>query len=149
MKQFFLALYIFFFASYIFSTAQTNQTTQKVGNLTVIITGLENTNGDIQIGLFNSKESYNGKKKKFKGAIIKIKTKDVKWELKDIPFGVYAIKAFHDENSNDKIDTNFIGIPTESYGFSNNVKGFFGPPGFDKAKFKFNSNHMEIKITLK
>jgi len=72
----------------------------------------------------------------------------VKWEVKNIPFGEYAIKVFHDEDSDDKIDTNFIGIPTESYGFSNNVKGFFGLPGFEKAKFHFNKQDMQIEIKL-
>ena len=129
-------------------TAQNNQNHQNIGNLIVIINDLKNNNGDVKIGLFNSKESYNGKEEKFKGAILEIENKMVIWEVNNIPFGEYAIKAFHDEDQDDEIDTNFIGIPTESYGFSNNAKGLFGPPSFDKAKFRFNNQDMQIEINL-
>jgi len=102
-------------------------------------------------GKINSNKKTNFlsfKSKKFKGAVIKIENKKVKWEVKNIPFGEYAIEAFHDEDGDDKVDTNFIGIPTESYGFSNNIKGLFGPPSFEKAKFLFNKQNMQIEIKL-
>ena len=41
--------------------------------------------------------------------------------------GRYAAIALHDENGNGKLDKNFLGIPTEPYGFSNNVQGFLRP----------------------
>ena len=125
MNKLFLALLMIFLVSNNLLTAQNRQSTQKTGNLKVIINDLKSNKGVVQIGLFNSKEGYNGKKKKFKGAIIKIENKKATWVVRNIPFGYYAIKTFHDEDNDNKIDTNFIGIPTESYGFSNNVKGFF------------------------
>ena len=148
MNKIFLYLIMFFLTSSHLLTAQNNQNHPNTGNLTVIVNGLKNNNGDVKMGLFNSKESYNGEKKKFKGIIIKIENKKVKWEVKNIPFGEYAIKTFHDEDEDDVVDTNFIGIPTESYGFSNNAKGLFGPPSFNKAKFHFNNQDMQIEIKL-
>ena len=53
----------------------------------------------------------------------------------DIPKGVYTIGIFVDVNLNNKMDTNFVGIPKEQYGFSNNAKGFMGPPTFEAASF--------------
>jgi len=53
----------------------------------------------------------------------------------DIPKGVYTIGIFVDVNLNNKMDTNFVGIPKEQYGFSNNAKGFMGPPTFKAASF--------------
>ncbi len=38
-------------------------------------------------------------------------------------------------NGNKKLDKNFLGIPKEQYGFSNNVMGRMSPPTFDQAKF--------------
>ena len=113
-----------------------------------MITGLKTTSGDVQIGLFDSKESYDGKKSKFAGAIIKVESVQVKWVIKDLPYGQYAIKAFHDQNGNNKIDTNFLGMPVEKFGFSNNIKSFFGVPKFDKVKFNFNRDAMSIKVVL-
>jgi len=50
--------------------------------------------------------------------------------------GTYAISFVHDENENGKLDTNFLGIPTEGYGASNDARGTFGPPKFKDAKFE-------------
>ena len=49
--------------------------------------------------------------------------------------GKYAFRFFHDENSNGKLGTNWLGIPNEGFGFSNNAKGTFGPPAFEKTVF--------------
>lgn len=53
--------------------------------------------------------------------------------LKDIPAGTWAVLAYQDENENNELDRNFIGIPKENYGFSRNARGKFGPPGFEDA----------------
>jgi UDP:flavonoid glycosyltransferase YjiC (YdhE family)/uncharacterized protein (DUF2141 family) len=62
---------------------------------------------------------------------------------------VYAISAFHDENDNDKLDTNFIGIPTESWCTSRDAKAYFGPPSFDDAKFRYTGSVMRQRSSLK
>jgi uncharacterized protein (DUF2141 family) len=49
--------------------------------------------------------------------------------------GKYAVALFHDENDNGKLDTNFVGIPLEGVGVSNNRLRSFGPPTWDDAKF--------------
>ena len=41
--------------------------------------------------------------------------------------GTYSIGFFIDKNDNEKLDTNFLGIPKEQFGFSNDVMGRFGP----------------------
>ena len=51
----------------------------------------------------------------------------------DLPTGAYAIGVFHDVNGNNSLDTNFLGIPKEQYGFGNDATGSFGPPSFDEA----------------
>jgi uncharacterized protein (DUF2141 family) len=66
----------------------------------------------------------------------------------DIQPGTYAVAVFHDENFNGKLDTNFIGIPREGTGASNNAKGRMGPPKFDDAAFGFPGGHAELKITI-
>ena len=54
--------------------------------------------------------------------------------------GVYAFSFFHDLNNNKELDTNFLGIPKEPYGFSNYKKGRFGPPKFNEASLEINKN---------
>jgi uncharacterized protein (DUF2141 family) len=61
----------------------------------------------------------------------------------------YAVSAFHDENSNGNLDTNFMGIPREGVGASNNAKGHLGPPKFEAAAFQFSGGKLNLKITIK
>ena len=63
-----------------------------------------------------------------------------------LPVGVYAVSFYIDSNNNQKLDYNFLGVPTEQFGFSNNAMGFFGSPSFDQASFRIDK---ESKITLK
>ena len=60
----------------------------------------------------------------------------VRIEVKDLPEGEYAIKAFHDVNDNGEMDFNWAGIPKEPYGFSNNATGTMAAPKFSQAAFK-------------
>lgn len=62
--------------------------------------------------------------------------------------GTYAVSLFHDENSNGKLDTNFLGIPREGVGASNNAKGHLGPPSFHDASFEYAGGRMELKIAI-
>lgn len=52
----------------------------------------------------------------------------------EVPAGVYAVAVHHDANSNGKLDANFLGIPTEGYGVSNDVRPRFRAPRFAEAR---------------
>ena len=62
--------------------------------------------------------------------------------------GKYAIQFFHDENENQKLDLNLIGIPKESYGSSNDVKPVLGPPKFEKMLFNLTENKKVIMVPV-
>jgi UDP:flavonoid glycosyltransferase YjiC (YdhE family) len=62
---------------------------------------------------------------------------------------VYGISAFHDENDNQHLDTNFLGIPTESWCTSRGAKAYFGPPSFDDAKFRYAGGVMRHRADLR
>jgi len=64
----------------------------------------------------------------------------------DIPPGTYAVKLHIDENENGELDTNFLGIPKEQYGFSNNARAF-GIPKFEAASFSLNT-YKKVQIRL-
>ena len=57
----------------------------------------------------------------------------LRFVLQDLPPGRYAVNAYHDENGNGELDTNFVGIPSEGYGFANDPNTSFGPADFDAA----------------
>jgi uncharacterized protein (DUF2141 family) len=56
--------------------------------------------------------------------------------------------VFHDENSNGKLDTNFMGIPREGVGASNNAKGHLGPLKINDAAFQLSGGRVDLKIKI-
>ena len=110
-------------------------------NLTVTVTGIEgDKEGDILIGVYNSNKSFADTSKYYKKATVSIKGKRVSTTFKGLPNGVYAVAVIHDENQNKKIDKNFLGMPTEGYGFSNNIRPMFRGASFEESKFKLDDN---------
>lgn len=59
----------------------------------------------------------------------------------------YALVVYQDFNKNGKLDRNWIGLPSEPYGFSNNPSTLFGPPSFQKAAFELNES-LSLTISL-
>lgn len=116
--------------------------------VTVTITGLHSNKGKVMLELYKSEDGYPKEPQKaFRTTSSPISNNSCIIVLDDIPNGTYAIACFHDENDNGKLDTNFMGIPNEGTGASNNAKGFMGPPKFADAKFVVNCNvSMSIKI---
>jgi uncharacterized protein (DUF2141 family) len=137
-----LILIVVFIFSGLFSTnGQENETY----TLTVNVSGLESNKGKVLIALFNEKKQF--LKNRFKEGMTIINNKKITYVFEGIPKGEYAVSIFHDENDNDKMDTNFFGIPKEDYGCSNNARGFMGPPKYEDAKFHFTA-HKTIQIEL-
>jgi uncharacterized protein (DUF2141 family) len=80
--------------------------------------------------------------------VIKIRKTQARCDFEDIPPGTYAIAVIHDENSNGKLDTNWLGVPTEGYGFSNDAKGLLGAPSFSAASFPYDGRNLDFTISL-
>lgn len=59
----------------------------------------------------------------------------MRYTFTEIPSEDYAIAIFHDSNTNGRLDQNFLGIPKEGYGFSENATALMSTPAFKKAKF--------------
>jgi uncharacterized protein (DUF2141 family) len=104
-------------------------------SLVIQVKGLKNTNGKVNIALYNSGSSFNNSNQAFKTAIVPINAIPLEILFDSLPPGEYAFAVFHDENSNQNLDQNFLGIPKEGFGFSNNASGSFGPPSYENAKF--------------
>ena len=97
--------------------------------LTVNVAGFENDKGQVLVSLETpDKKMVTGKK-------AGIKNQKAQIIFESVPRGKYAVRLFHDANNNQKMDTNFVGLPKENWGCSNNVKARFGPPKFDEMLF--------------
>jgi uncharacterized protein (DUF2141 family) len=115
----------------------------------VEISGLRNDKGQVLCALFTSAKDFpkNGDKavaQTWSG----ITNGRAVCEFSTVAPGRYAVSVFHDENSNGKMDTNFIGMPREGVGASNNARGHFGPPKFDDAAFRYAGGKLDLTITI-
>jgi uncharacterized protein (DUF2141 family) len=114
--------------------------------LTVVVDRVKRMEGSLSLALYDSEDGYkNGnpyvtQRVEVSGLIMVI-------SFKDLPTMDYALKLYHDENNNNKLDVGLFGIPIEGYGFSNNG-GSFGPASYQDAKFKVNGN-TEIAVHLR
>ncbi|HXW83304.1 MAG TPA: DUF2141 domain-containing protein [Candidatus Binataceae bacterium] len=68
--------------------------------------------------------------------------------FKDVPPGTYAIVVFQDEDLTGKMRNNFIGMPQEGFGFSQNPVVRLSAPTFTDASFKYDGNHQNLPIQL-
>ena len=121
----------------------------EVGKLTVVPVGLEKDEGSVMIRLASGEADFESDGRAFRSAIVKVENKQAVAVFEDVPYGEYAIKIFHDENGNEKLDTNFLGIPKEKFGFSNNVMGRFGPPSYEDARFRFEAEAATVEIEMR
>ena len=67
----------------------------------------------------------------------------------ELPKGEWAVAITQDLNNNDKIDKNFLGIPTEPYAFSNNIRPTLAAPDFNECKFMVDGPGRVVSIVLK
>ena len=108
------------------------------------------------IGIYDKEENFGKAKvnqklnseKVLTGAITKITNNKAQIKF-DIPFGSYVLSGFQDFDDNGVISGNFLGIPKEPFGFSNDAKGKFGPPKWNDAVFIFNIPNQEVTLKLK
>ena len=118
-----------------------------VSEFRLSIEGINELKGEIRIAMFDSKEKYT--KDPVHAIVLPVDSTTIIWTQEMLPFGEYAIAVYHDKNENGKIDTNFLGIPKEDYGFSNNARGRFGPASWQDSKFTVEESFYSTSIKIK
>ena len=115
----------------------------------VEVVGLRNNDGQVSCALYKSADGFPKVKEKAMAHVLApISERKAACDFPGIAPGTYAVSVFHDENSNGKLDTNFLGIPREGVGASNDAKGHRGPPKFGAAAFHFPGGRFNLKITI-
>lgn len=104
-------------------------------DLTIEVRGVRSDEGRIYVAVHAPRE---GEKFPYSEGMVaaihqQARTGDLRFVLRDLPAGRYAVNAFHDENGNGDLDANVLGIPKEGYGFANDPSTSFGPPEFEEA----------------
>ena len=110
----------------------------RADTLVISIEGLPKAQGTLMVQVFGSEAGFKGEEKSVASFMQSVHQSDdgsLHYSL-SLPPGTYAARVMHDLNDNGELDANFVGIPNEPWGFSNNAMGSFGPPKWQEAQFE-------------
>jgi uncharacterized protein (DUF2141 family) len=106
--------------------------------------------GKVYLAVYNQEINWQKKEKAFQLHVFDVKSQPLStFTLNALPPGTYAISAFLDENQNQEIDRNLIGVPTEAYGFSNGIRPKTRPATWSEAMFTVAKGEHTINIPIK
>ena len=123
----------------------------QASELTVSVTGIASAEGQVTFRVYQGKKDW----LEDDGAVVEESLSLADWsegkEVKhsfELPPGEYAVSVYHDEDGDDKLDSNFIGIPKEPAGLSNKPKARMGPPKYADAAFELPEEGLAITVEV-
>ena len=118
-------------------------------NLTVEIAGLSETKGQVCLSLFSSGKGFpDSKADAVNTQCVKITDKLLEVTFDNLQPRTYAVAVFWDNNEDEELNRNFLGIPTEKFGFSSNPVIRTGPPKFGESAVMVVGKNTRISIQL-
>lgn len=121
---------------------------QPSGELRMTVTGLRSASGTVRCALFDNPGDF-PRGREIAESIVPIANGQVVCLFRGLRQGRYAIAFMHDENGNGRMDFNLLGIPIEGFGFSNNARALFAPPGFAEASFSYEGGAAQLSATIR
>ena len=129
-----------------------SQVSVQKASLTVNVIGIASNEGSIRAALYNNQAAFEYKKDPaqyiYQKAMAGIKNQQATLTFSNLPYGVYAIKLFHDKDNSEIFKRNLLGVPQEGFGVSDNPKIDHHSPTFDQTKFVINQPKMNITINM-
>lgn len=113
----------------------TSSTTNLLSSIEINLSEMASTNGTINLAIYNNSSTFNDPNQVYRHVFLPCTASQMNLQVDSLPAGDYAFAIFHDENNNNELDQNWLGIPTEGFAFSNNANGTFGPPSWTQAQF--------------
>jgi uncharacterized protein (DUF2141 family) len=119
----------------------------QLPGITVQVTGLPSTEGTVEVSLFDTSENFLVEPYLQQSGV---GNEDGNYETRfsAVPEGEYAVVVVHDANGNEQLDSGTLGFGGEAYGFSNNVRPWFGRPSFEDTKFFLGDSDVVVEIDL-
>ncbi len=128
----------------------TPQAASKTAAIVVYVSNVASDAGNVDCALFSSEKGFPMDATSARQSRHTARTGTVECRFENLPAGTYAVAVSHDENKNGKTDTNFLGIPKEAWGVSNNVRPKMRAPKFSEAKFDLTEGEaLKLEIAVK
>ena len=135
-----IALAVAFYASPAFS--------ESLSTVLIEVSGFKNTRGTLNCRLFSKAADFPDDE----GIVtlrVPITGPNTSCSFSNVEPGTYAIAVVHDENGNGKLDKNFVGVPSEGYGVSNNKTYALSAPKWNESTFTLGTNEsktLQVKL---
>ncbi len=136
-------LFLLLISAFLWQFTLSAQNKGNMSQLTIHFETPEDATGKIYFLVFDKPENFGDEKKAYSYGIV-----DPPLVTISLPFGEYAVTCFQDTKNEGKMSTNFLGIPTEPVGTSDNPK-LKGSPKWKDASFSVNQSKQDITINLK
>lgn len=121
----------------------------SAARLIVTIDGMHSAQGNVFVGLYmNPAKFLNGNQCDAQKRV-RASTAPITVVFDNLPPGTYAVGAFHDENANDHLDTNFLGLPVEGYALSNGIRAVMSKPTFQQAAFTVGNEDKPVALHIR
>jgi uncharacterized protein (DUF2141 family) len=134
-------------ALFLFAAPAMAQT--ATASLTVDVTNVSPKGGNLRLSLYDKANYEKRDGVAVVDMVVPAKPPRTQVVFPPVPPGTYAIKMFQDYNKNEEFDFTWIGLPAESYGFSNNARPGLSEPSFDKTQFTLPAGAKTLTIELR
>lgn len=120
------------------------------GRIDLVLDHIQAPQGVLHIALYDREESFSRSLTPYRLWKIPVSANgNLRLQLDSLAFGRYALAVFHDENNNNNLDKNLLGIPREPYGFSHNPRSKWSAPSFSETVFEVTAEPLSLLVSLK
>jgi uncharacterized protein (DUF2141 family) len=126
----------------------------EAATLVIHVQDVSPKGGMLRLGLYDAAGYPDNKARPVASADVKAEPGQTTVTLTGLAPGEYAIQAYQDVNANDRMDTSWIGLPKEPFGFSRDARPHLSKPRFDAVKFRVTAGqnsqilHLQNSVSL-
>jgi uncharacterized protein (DUF2141 family) len=121
----------------------------QASRLIVTIQGTRDADGYLYVALFSRPDGFPDGDFSIRHMKLKATPGPVSVVFDGLAPGMYAVGTYHDENNNGRLDTDFVGYPTEGYALSNGIRAVFRRPRFTDAAFPVGGEDAHVTLRIK
>jgi uncharacterized protein (DUF2141 family) len=121
----------------------------EAARVIVTIDGLHSDKGNVLVALYSKPDDFPDGDHSDQHVKVKASTQPITVVFDHLRPGIYAVGAYHDENANGRLDTNFIGYPIEGYALSNGIRAIISRPRFVDASFTVPDGDKRVTLHIK
>jgi len=121
----------------------------SAARIVVTITGLKSNEGGVYVGLYATPSKFLNGAQVDAMKKVRASTAPITVAFDNLPPGTYAVGAYHDENDNNRLDMNPLGLPIEGYALSNGIRAVASKPTFQQAAFTVGNDGAAVSLQIR